>query len=101
MVARRTRKVSKSSKGLFRRVYSPIHHLIEATRNVGRATVRRGGRVLDNVLGLAGNVGSSVSKHANATVRNVVSRRRKSGRKDSRKNSRKNSRKSGRKDSRK
>ena len=92
MVARTTRKASRKSKGLFRRVYSPIHHLIEATRNVGRATVRRSGRVLDNVLGLAGNVGSSVAKHANMTVRNVVSRKssRKSGRKG-RKSSRKGS----------
>lgn len=72
MVARRTRRVNKSKKGLFRRVYSPIHHLIEATRNVTRSTLRRGGRVADNVLGLAGNVGSSVAKHANMTVRNVV-----------------------------
>lgn len=37
-----------------------------------RATLRRGSRVADNVLGLAGNVGSSVAKHANMTVRNVV-----------------------------
>ena len=72
MVARRTRRVNKSKKGLFRRVYSPIHHLIEATRNVARSTLRRGSRVADNVLGLAGNVGSAVAKHANATVRNVV-----------------------------
>jgi hypothetical protein len=71
MVARKTRRVNKS-KGLFRRVYSPIHHLIEATRNVARSTLRRGSRVADNVLGLAGNVGSAVAKHANATVRNVV-----------------------------
>ena len=82
MVARRTRK---ASKGLFRRVYSPIHHLIEASRNVGRATVRRSGRVLDSVLGLAGNVGSSVAKHANAAVRNVVSRKSRKSRKSGRK----------------
>jgi hypothetical protein len=80
MVARKTRRVNKS-KGLFRRVYSPIHHLIEATRNVARSTLRRGGRVADNVLGLAGNVGSSVAKHANMTVRNVRGRKNRKSKK--------------------
>lgn len=80
MVARRTRRVNKS-KGLFRRVYSPIHHLIEATRNVARSTLRRGSRVADNVLGLAGNVGSSVAKHANMTVRNVRGRKNRKSKK--------------------
>jgi hypothetical protein len=80
MVARRTRHVNKS-KGLFRRVYSPIHHLIEATRNVARSTLRRGSRVADNVLGLAGNVGSSVAKHANMTVRNVRGRKNRKSKK--------------------
>jgi len=81
MVARRTRRVNKKSKGLFRRVYSPIHHLIEATRNVARSTLRRGSRVADNVLGLAGNVGSSVAKHANMTVRNVRGRKNRKSKK--------------------
>ena len=80
MVARKTRRVNKS-KGLFRRVYSPIHHLIEATRNVARSTLRRGSRVADNVLGLAGNVGSSVAKHANMTVRNVRGRKNRKSKK--------------------
>lgn len=71
-MARSTRK----SKGIFRRVYSPIQHLIEATRNVSRSAFRRGGKIVDNTLGFGGNVGNALTKHANMAVRNVTGRRR-------------------------
>jgi hypothetical protein len=76
------KKGSRKSLGLFRRVYSPIQHLIEASRNVTRSAAKRTGRVADNVLGFGQNVGSSVVKHANMTVRNVLSRKSRKDRKD-------------------
>jgi hypothetical protein len=86
-MAKSTRKSGKSGRGLFRRVYSPIEHIIAAGRNISRAAFKRTGRIVDNGLGLVGNVGKSVTSHANKTVRNIV--RRKSGRK-SRKQTRRN-----------
>ena len=78
MAKRGTRRVSK--KGLFTRVYSPLYHLLEATRNVGKSVFKRSGRVVDEALGLGQDVGTSVTRHANMTVRDVISRKRKSRR---------------------
>ena len=81
------RRGTRKSKGLFRRVYSPIQHLIEASRNVSRSVFRRGGKIVDNTLGLGQNVGGTVAKHLNGTVKNVLSRKnRKSRRNGSRRN---------------
>ena len=79
---------SRSSKKLFSRVYAPVHHLLAATRNVGHSLFTRSGRIVDQGLAAVNNVGSSVAKHANMTVRNVT-RRRASTRKH-RKNTRRN-----------
>lgn len=87
-MAKSTRKSGKS-RGLFRRVYSPIEHLIEAGRNISRAAFKRTGRIVNNGLGLVGNVGKSVTSHANKTVRNIVKRKTRSNRK-SRKQTRRN-----------
>ncbi len=80
------RKSSRRSSGkrLFSRVYSPLHHLLSATRNVSNSVFRRSGRIVKEGIGAVDNVGVSLAKHANQTVRNVV------GRRSSRKNSRKN-----------
>jgi len=82
----KSRKSGKS-RGLFRRVYSPIEHLIEAGRNISRSAFKRTGRIVNNGLGLVGNVGKAVTSHANKTVRNVVRRKsRKQTRKQTRRN---------------
>jgi hypothetical protein len=73
---------TRKSKGLFRRVYSPIDHLIEAGRNISRAAFKRSGRIVNNGLGLVGNVGKSVAGHANKTVSNIVGRKNRKDRKD-------------------
>jgi len=83
-MAKSTRSTRKSGKGLFRRVYSPIEHLIEAGRNISRAAFKRTGRIVNNGIGLVGNVGKSVTTHANKTVRNVVKGRK--NRKQTRRN---------------
>jgi hypothetical protein len=84
----KSRKSGKS-RGLFRRVYSPIEHIIEAGRNISRSAFKRTGRIVNNGLGLVGNVGRSVTSHANKTVSNIVRRKSRSSRK-SRKQTRRN-----------
>jgi hypothetical protein len=79
--------VRRGSRKLFSRVYAPVHHLIAATRNVGRSIFSRSGRIVDQGLGAVNNVGIAVTKHANMAIRNVT--RRRSTRKH-RKNTRRN-----------
>ena len=66
--------------GLFRKVYSPLNHLLAATRNVGKTVFRRSGRIVDEGLGAVQNTGIAIAKHANMTVRNIT--RRKASRKN-------------------
>ncbi len=75
------------SRKLFSRVYAPVHHLLSASRNVGRSLFFRSGRIVNQGLAAVDNVGSAVARHANMTVRNVT--RRRSSRKH-RKNTRRN-----------
>ena len=61
--------------GIFRRIYSPVSHLLQATGNaVGTVT-----NTTRNVakMGLRGvdSIGLSVTGHANSAVRNLVSRK--------------------------
>jgi hypothetical protein len=82
---RNTRRASKrSGKGIFGRVYAPLHHLLETGRNVGKSAFKRSGAIVDNGLGFVQNTGSAVAKHANMTVRNVTSRRRSNSRRNRR-----------------
>ena len=81
----------KSNKGLFGRVYSPLKHLLSATRNVSKSVFSRSGRVVNQGLGLVENAGSAVARHANMTVSNIAGKPLKRSRKE--KKSRKNSRK--------
>ena len=85
-MAKSTRSTRKSGRGLFRRVYSPIEHLIEAGRNISRAAFKRTGRIVNNGMGLVGNVGKAVTSHTNKTVRNVVRRKSRKSRKQTRRN---------------
>lgn len=87
--SRRSTRKSGKSRGVFRRVYSPIEHLIEAGRNISRSAFKRTGRIVDNGLGLVGNVGKSVTSHANKTIHNIV-RRKSRGSRKSRKQTRRN-----------
>ena len=75
--------------GLFRKVYSPLNHLLMATRNVGKSVFRRSGKIVDEGLGVIQNTGSAVAKHANMTVSNITRRKSRKNRKGSRKSNRK------------
>jgi hypothetical protein len=57
---------------------------------VGRSVFKRGGRIVDSTLGLGQNVGTAVAKHANATVKNVLSRRNRKNSRKNRRNTRRN-----------
>jgi hypothetical protein len=92
-MARHTK--SRSNSKLFRKIYSPLHHALMATRNVSRGLFRASGVIVNKGLQVVDNTGSSIARHANMAVRNVTSRKSK-GRKDSRKN-RKNSTRKNRK----
>ena len=76
-------KSRRSGKfSLFHRVYSPLNHLLSATRKVGRSAVRRSGSILDSGLGFFQNTGKTVSTEANAAARGLFhgSRRRRGAR---------------------
>jgi hypothetical protein len=69
-------KKGTRKSGIFGKVYSPIRHLLMATRNVSKSVFRRSGRVVDNGLGLVQNVGTAATKHANMTVKNITKSRK-------------------------
>ena len=56
------------ARGLFQRVYSPIHHTLAAAKNI----VNTGVSAVDKM-------GSSLTQHANQAVTNVFTRARKGG----------------------
>lgn len=74
-MAKKQRSGKKTLK-VFRRVYSPIYHAVEAARNATRYLFRGSEKVVNTGLGTVQGVGSSVAKHADETIRNVFSRRR-------------------------
>jgi hypothetical protein len=76
-----------ASRGLFQRVYSPVHHAIQAAENV-----------ISTGLGAVDKMGRNVTRHANMAITEPFSRSRKGGaRKSSRKATRKATRKNRRK----
>lgn len=68
---------------------------------MGRSVFKRGGKVVNSALGFGQNVGTSVAKHANATVKNVLSRRKNRNSRRNSSNSRKNTRRNSRRNNRK
>ena len=70
MVKNTTRKTKNLQ--LFQRVYSPVYHLLEATRNVGKSVFSRSGKIVDNVLALGNESGSAVARGLNRSVNGLV-----------------------------
>jgi len=83
-------KRSTRSKRFFSRLYSPVHHLLSATRNITSNVVRRSGKIVDTGIGAVDAAGTSVVKHANMAVRNITGRRRKNTRKNRKSTTRRN-----------
>ena len=81
----------KNRRGIFGRVYSPLHHLLSATRNVSNSLFNRSKAVIGEGIGIVDNTGSAVTRHANMAVRNLTSgmgRKKRRGSKKTRKNRR-------------
>ena len=73
--------MAKSRSGrlsLFGRVYSPINHLLSATRKVGRSAASRSGSILNSGLGFVQNTGKTVTSEVNAGLNNLIRGTRKS-----------------------
>jgi hypothetical protein len=70
------------------RVYSPISHFLKLTgATVGVAT-NTARNIVQRSIRAVNNVGTAVANHSNATIRNLVSRRRNSRRSTRRANRR-------------
>jgi hypothetical protein len=85
---RKTHRKTQRKMKLFGRVYSPFHHLLQATRNVGKTAFTATGGILNQGIRAVDNMGMSIADHADQAVRNVVRRRKdtRKNRKDTRKN---------------
>ena len=93
----RSRKGTRKGLRLFSRVYSPLHHLLKATENVSNSVFRRTGRIAKEGIAAVDNVGSSVMKHANMAVSNVIGRKSRKNRRNVSRKNRKNTMRKNRK----
>ena len=73
--------------GLFRTLYSPVSHLIQATGNTASAVTNTTRNVVRRGLRGVNSVGKSVTGHANSAVTNLVGKGRR-GRRGTRRNRR-------------
>ncbi len=71
----KTRRSSKG-RGVISRVYSPLHHLFRATGETVGVVTNTARNIVKRSIKAVNNVGSSFSKHANMTIKNVSSRKR-------------------------
>jgi hypothetical protein len=79
---RKSRKNRRTRRGggLFGKVYSPVSHLLMATENAVGTVTGTVNSVAKSGLRGVNRIGKSVTGHANAAVRNLVSRKRKNRR---------------------
>jgi hypothetical protein len=81
---RKSRKSRRSTRrtggGLFGKIYSPVSHLLMATENAVGTVTGTVNTVAKSGLRGVDRIGHSVTGHANAAVRNLVSRKRKNRR---------------------
>ncbi len=79
---RKSRKNRRTRRGggLFGKIYSPVSHLLMATENAVGTVTGTVNTVAKSGLRGVNRIGKSVTGHANAAVRNLVSRKRKNRR---------------------
>jgi hypothetical protein len=63
---------SKKNFSLFRRVYSPLNHLVGLSRNVSRNAFSKVGKGVNLGLGFVQNTGRGVARGADGAVTSVV-----------------------------
>jgi hypothetical protein len=76
---------TRRSRGLISRVYSPLHHLFQASEDTVGVVTNTARNIVKRSIKAVNNVGSSLSRHANMTIKNVTGKR-KQQRKQQRKN---------------
>ena len=84
MVKRGSSKGRKNFK-LFRRVYSPLNHLVSLTRNVGKNAFSTSGKLVNNTLGFVQRTGKGVVTHADGAITGIVRGTRRNNRRNMRK----------------
>ena len=78
--SRKNRRTRRTGGGLFGKIYSPVSHLLMATENAVGTVTGTVNTVAKSGLRGVNRIGKSVTGHANAAVRNLVSRKRKNRR---------------------
>lgn len=89
MVKTRRTRSSRSRRGIVSRVYSPLHHIFQASGDTVGVVTNTARNIVKRGIKAVNNVGIAVSKHANMTIKNVTGRRKQqSTRKQQRRNQR-------------
>lgn len=70
-----SRKAQRGGRGLFGTVYSPVSHVIRAAEESVAAVTDTTRNIVRKGLSGVNRVGKSITGHADAAVRNVVSRK--------------------------
>jgi hypothetical protein len=80
---------TRRSRGLVSRVYSPLHHLFQASGDTVGVVTNTARNIVKRSIKAVNNVGSSISRHANMTIKNVTGRRKQQRKSATRKQQRK------------
>ncbi len=72
----KTRRAGRKSRGIVTRVYSPLHHLFQASGNTVGVVTNTARNIVKRGIKAVNNVGSSITRHANMTIKNVTGRRK-------------------------
>jgi len=70
-MAGKTRKVSRSGKGLFSTIWSPFKHLFMASGESARKIGSTAGKIVKESMKGVEGVGSSFARHSNAALSHV------------------------------
>ncbi len=70
----------RGGMGIFSKVYSPVGHLVAATGEAVGTVTNTARDVVKTGLKGVNSIGRSVTGHANAAIRDVVSRKRRANR---------------------
>lgn len=65
------KKSRSNGRGVFRRVYSPVHHGLYAAKNVVDAGLSTVGKVVNAGVSGVDRAGMAVTGHANSAISNV------------------------------
>ena len=85
------RNSTRKGMRIVRRVYSPISHFLKLTGSTVGVATNTARNIVQRSIRAVNSVGTAVANHSNATLRNLVSRRR-SSRRSTRRSTRRSSR---------